>query len=61
VEYAQTWHLEQCGRRLDKVIFVLKRDAIEYAENNLEGRYELVKEHYLMGETRQQMRVRGGK
>jgi hypothetical protein len=43
------------------VIFVLKRDAIEYAENNLEGRYELVKEHYLMGETRQQMRVRGGK
>jgi len=60
--YSQTWHLEQNGRRLDKVIFVLKRDAIEYADENLEpGKYELVKEHYLMGETRQTMETKGGK
>ena len=56
--YSQTWHLEQNGRRLDKVIFVLKRDAIEYADKNLKGQYELVKEHYLMGETRQTMKTK---
>lgn len=56
--YSQTWHLEQNGRRLDKVIFVLKRDAIEYADENLEGEYELVKEHHLKGETRQLMKTK---
>lgn len=47
---SQNWELHQNGVRLP-VVFVAKKDAIAYAEENLQGEYVLVFDHHLRGAT----------
>lgn len=50
------WALEQAGTELP-VVFVTMRDAIAYAEENLQGEYLLVKHHFLEGISKRARRV----
>lgn len=54
--YVQNYQLEQNGETLP-IIFIKKRDAIEYAEENLQGEYVLVFSHHLRGEKKTPMVV----
>ena len=45
------WSLEQNGTELP-VVFITMREAIAYAEENLQGEYLVVKHHHLQGITK---------
>lgn len=51
---SKTWHLEQDGTQLP-IVFVTMREAVEYANQNLKGKYLVVKEHHLEGVTKRPM------
>lgn len=51
---SKCWLIEQGGVQLP-VVFVTMRDAVEYANQNLEGEYILIKDHFLEGEKRRSM------
>lgn len=50
------WRVEQAGIELP-VVFITMRDAIAYAEENLQGEYLVVKHHFLDGITKRPRRV----
>jgi len=50
------WAVEQAGTELP-VVFLTMREAIAYAEQNLEGEYLVVKHHFLDGITKRPRRV----
>jgi len=43
--YVQNYELEQDGKRLP-IVFIKKQDAIDYAEENLQGDYVLIFDHH---------------
>lgn len=55
---SKSWHLEQNNAQLP-VVFVTMREAVEYANENLQGEYLVVKEHYLEGVTKRPMFSKG--
>ena len=51
---SQCWYLEEKGTRLP-IVFVTRREAVQYADENLEGEYVLVFDHHLRGEKKTPM------